>query len=123
MLKTFQTNKIANQQKGAVAILLSVLVLAAVLVMGLTIARVVVSQITMTNQASQSVRAFYAADAGAELCLYQARRLQDPCGTEGGSISGSLTNGATYTAQRFSGTAIRSTGFFKLTNRKVELTW
>jgi uncharacterized protein (UPF0333 family) len=123
MLYFFKKNKTINMQRGAVAILLSVLVLAAVLAMGLTIAKVVVSQISMTDQATQSVRAFYAADAGAELCLYQARRLQNPCATNGGSLSGALTNGATYTAQRFSGTGIRSTGLFRQTNRRVELTW
>lgn len=123
MLKFFQANKIINTQRGAVAILLSVLVLAAVLVMGLTIAGVVVSQIAMTNQATQSVRAFYAADAGAELCLYQARKLQNPCNAEGGSVSGSLANGATYLAQRINGTSIQSTGFYNKTSRKVDLSW
>lgn len=117
----FYKNLVA--QKGATTILLSVLVLGTMLIIGLTISAVMISQIKMTAQAGQSVKAFYAADSGAELCLYQARNLSGPCAGEGGLISGALSNNANYSAQRIDGTTINSTGFFGKTSRRVELTW
>jgi hypothetical protein len=120
-VKIFYKN--LDGQKGATTILLSVLVLAAMLTIGLTISAVMISQIKMTAQAGQSVKAFYAADSGVELCLYQARNLSGACAGEGGSISNTLSNSANYSAQRIDGTTINSTGFFGKTSRRVQLTW
>lgn len=110
-------------QKGATAILLAVLMLSVMLVIGLGVSALITNQLGMSVDAGQSVLSFYAADAGAEACLYQTRHSQNPCANVGGSLSGSLTNGANFTAQRTNNKTIRSTGFFGKTSRRVELTW
>lgn len=112
-----------TKEKGAVAILLSILVLSVLLVIGLTVSLVIINQLGMSTQAAQSVKAFYAADSGAEECFFQARRQQGACSAVGGSLSENLTNGANFMAQRLNETIIQSTGFFGKTSRRVELTW
>lgn len=121
------------QQQGAISILLAVLLLAELSVIGLGIATLTVGQIKMSGQVGQSVVAYYAAEAGAEKCLYQARKGTEGCASVGGQISGNLTGDlseATYEAEGNGevgvypthGT-ITSIGQFESTNRKVELTW
>lgn len=116
-------NKI-NNQKGATAILLAVLVLGTLIIVGMTISTILLRQIGAVAEAGQSVKAFYAADSGAELCLYQARKDLSPCNSPGGTIPKTyLTFGASYTAKRVDGTTIEATGFLGKTSRRVELTW
>lgn len=103
--------------------MLSVLILGVLFLIGITISSLLTSQITMTIQAGQSVKAFYAADAGAELCLYQARQISGACSVEGGSFFGTIDNGATFIAQRIDSTTIHSTGSFGKASRRIELTW
>jgi hypothetical protein len=81
------------------------------------------NQVKMSTDAGQSVLAFYAADAGAELCLYQARQISGACSVEGGSFFGTIDNGATFIAQRIDSTTIHSTGSFGKASRRIELTW
>ncbi len=90
-----------------------------------------VLEIKMTRQISDSIPAFYAADAGAEMCLYYARRggIGNSCFDVGTSITqavdpaGAMGNGSTYSANRYSDTEIDSTGGFLQTNRSVEVYW
>jgi len=105
-------------QKGTTAILLAVLMLSVMLVIGLGISVLIVNQLRMSIDTGQSVLAFYAADAGAERCLCSVRSKG-----YGGCDSGSLSNGASFSAQRINSTTIRSSGFFGATSRKVELSW
>ena len=127
-------------QKGAVSIILAVLLLSISLVIGLGISILMIQQIKMSGQAGRSVVAFYAAEAGAERCLYQTRcveaetptaeciaetgpGLDQGCASIGGGTSGILDSGATYQATRESDTSITSTGQSRETNRKIELNW
>lgn len=114
------------QQKGAAAILLAVLILAVLLAISLGISATLSSQITMMRQTVYSVEAFYAADAGAEQCLYQVRKppQTDTCDTSPSTyINSTLTNGASYKVSREANTTIKSLGSYRGTNRKIELNW
>lgn len=114
-------NLFINHQKGATAILLAVLILSMLLIIGLGVSALIISQIKMSTQAGQSVAAFYAAEAGAERCLYEVRKKgANSC------PSGTLDNNATYsvTAQITGDSGqISSIGRFGQTSRKIELNW
>ena len=104
--------------------LMTILMLSTLLIVGTTIVVVLVNQIKMSSQADQSVMAIFAADAGAENCLYQVRYGSGACAISGAA----LTNGATYDASYalINGNTlsdIKSTGHYSQTNRKIELTW
>jgi hypothetical protein len=87
------------------------------LIIGLGVSALIINQLKMSIDAGQSVLAFYAADAGAERCLYYVRK--------GGAACDSvvLSNGARFEAQRVNSTTIRSLGSFGATSRRVELSW
>ncbi len=101
-----------------------------------------VFEIKMTRDIANSIPAFYAADAGAERCLYQARcGLLSPtltectdqigmsknqgCAVVPGSIAVyGLSNSASVNqALRTAANQITSKGIFSGTNRKVEINW
>ena len=106
-------------QQGAISILLAVLLLAELSVIGLGIATLTVGQIKMSGQVGQSVIAYYAAEAGAERCLYDVRKE--------GAVSCPYTDvplgNAKYSTSYNGSDTITSIGQFESTNRKVELTW
>lgn len=102
-------------EQGATAILLSVLMIGVLLVIGLGVSVLMANQVKMSTDAGQSVLAFYAADAGAERCLMFVRKGGGGCG------SGTLSNGATFSASRPNPSTIISTGSYGSTNRRVEL--
>lgn len=105
-------------QQGAVAIIFSVLLLVVLLVIGLGISAVLLQQVKLSRQTGESVVAFYAADAGAERCLYEVRKnAAVTC------PSGVLDNGASYTVDYNGSDTVTSLGRFRATSREVELTW
>ncbi|MFH0906652.1 MAG: hypothetical protein V1829_00110 [bacterium] len=128
-------------QKGAISILLSILLLSVLLTISLGVSFLLSQQMKMSGQTGQSVIAFYAADAGAEKCLYQTRcvlassptaecitatggGLNEGCASVGGLIPYTyLSSVARYKAERSSANSIISIGEFGDTSRKVELTW
>lgn len=107
-------------QKGAATILLTLLILACLLIIGLGISYSILAQLKMSQRASQAVVAYFAAEAGAEECLFSRESEDDPC-WEG--ISGTLSNGAQYEAKRETENSVHSWGFFKQLSREIELTW
>lgn len=114
-------NSLITNQKGALAILLAALILVISLIVSLGVSALMISQIKMSGQAGQSVLAFYAADAGAERCLYEVRQKE-----ANNCPSGTLDNNATYsTTVSISGESgqITSIGHFGQTSRKIELSW
>lgn len=117
-------NKI-NFEKGAISIILAVLLMSQLLVIGIGMSILIVQQIKMSSQTGLSVIAFYAADAGAEKCLYQARKVTGSgCGLPGGgSITDEVIGQATYTAVFNGSDTITSIGQLKGISRKLELTW
>ena len=113
-------------QRGAIEILLSVLILAVILLIGMGISALTLAQIKMAMQAGQSVQALYAAEAGAEKCLYQTRNTEgeEGCAKVGNTINGALLNDkATYRAKRDEIKKITSSGSFGEVSRKIEITW
>ena len=106
------------QQQGAISIFLAVLLLSELLVIGLGVSFLTVQQMEMSRQVGQSVIAYYAAEAGAEECLYEVRKGTGSC-----PAAGSLDNGANYATTYNGSDTITSIGHFKVTNRIVELTW
>lgn len=67
-----QTHKMIYQkQKGAISLILVILILSVFLVISLAMAVLLLKQITMSIQAGDSVGAYQAADSGIEYALYQ----------------------------------------------------
>lgn len=111
-------NKI--HQKGAISIILALIILSATLVISLGVAGLMIAQSKMAIQASKSIKAFYAADAGAEWCLYQLRKGED-CLLPPGAP---LDNGATWEVAVQDGVkswTIQSTGRYGDTSRRIEV--
>lgn len=120
MIKGNQNKNISK--KGAVTILLSVLLLSILLVIGLGISGLMLYQIKMSGQVGESVVAFYAADSGAERCLYDVRQLSaSSCPYSGVSLD--FDSQATYTTNYNGTNQITSIGQFRGAGRKVELSW
>lgn len=117
--------KLAKNQKGATAILISVVLLSIILAIALSVANIMVAQIRMAGEISNSIPAFYAADAAAEKCLFQIRK------TKGVECDDSLVaktvftldNGATAEGQKTLVNQIQSSGNFGGTKRSAELNW
>ena len=130
-------NRSKKNQCGAVAILFAVLVLGTLLVIGLGIGALMMNQIKTMRTVGFSVEALYAADAGAENCLYQTRKKTgDGCDRdeEKGEEIDELTldNEAHYAVDKYTEDRdgdsipeyyIESLGQFQTTNRKIELGW
>lgn len=112
-----------NNQRGATTILLAFLVMSILLMTALTAAGIMIYQIQMSKEIANSVPAFYAADAGAEKCLYQTRFETGECAVVGGQLSATLDNGAEYSVRRSTDNQIISWGIFGTTKRQVELNW
>lgn len=111
--------------------LFAMFVLAIALGIGLSVSALIINQVKMAVDAGQSVAAFYAADAGAEKCLYQVRTIDPPdgvnypCSVSGGNLSKeTLSNGlTTFEAKRESETSLISTGNHAKTSRSIRLDW
>lgn len=130
-----------KNQKGAATILIAYFILMILLLVSLTAATIIVFEIRMSREIANSIPAFYAADAGAERCLFQTRcavsgspsaeciaevgsGLNGGCASVGNSINFTLDNTAQVTqAKRTLNNQIQSNGLFSGTNRKVELDW
>ncbi len=79
-------------QQGDVPLLVTFLILANLLIIGLGLAAVNFLEIRMSEDEGQSVKAFYAADAGVEWCIYQIWQKGLDC--DSGEVV--LGNGAIY---------------------------
>lgn len=124
MRNRMKKTKNRNAERGATTLIITFFVLTTILMIALTAASVMVFEIRMAKEIGDSIPAFYASDAAAEKCLYQARRLDDDleCNRNVGSTSVTLDNGATATAER-KNTQINASGTFAQTRRSVELDW
>ena len=65
--------KKTNKQLGTVLVL-SIIILSLILLIGLTASKIMVSEIKMTSNTSDSTEAYGAADAGIEYALYQIKQ-------------------------------------------------
>jgi len=123
-----KNNKIKNInfQKGAVSVLFGILLLSILLVISSTMFVLMFQQIKMSGQTGRSVVALYAAEAGAERCLYEVRNnMGTGCDLPGGSIiSGNILNGQASYETTYNGVVeINSIGRFLGTTRKLKLNW
>ena len=112
-----------SKQRGATTILLAMFVMNVILLIALTTATIIMYEVKMVDDLVNSIPAFYAADAGAEKCLYQSRLESGECATAGGVVAGVLSNGAQFSATRAADGKIISWGIYGQTKRQVELTW
>jgi len=108
-------------QKGVISIVLATLILSIISVITFGISALMLQQIKMSKQMGNSVIAFYAAESGAERCLYEARKGSGVCGFI--NISLDFDSNAKYTTTYNGSNEIKSTGEFRNTTRKVELNW
>ncbi|MBU1091326.1 hypothetical protein KKA27_00430 [Patescibacteria group bacterium] len=127
-MKFYRENNL-NSKGGAVSILLSLLVLSGLLIIGSGVSFLMIGQIKMSGEAGRSVVALYAADAGAEECLYQVRTEGVTTGCSGPmqkietTIIGGIGFEASYevTYDDSISPIIKSLGQFGDVNRKLEL--
>ena len=112
-------------QKGAVTVVLTVMILNVLLVIGLGVGVLIFQQIKSSLQAGESVIAFYAAETGAERCLYEIRQNSaDNCPYT--DISLDFDSRAVYTTvydESVSSTTMSSIGQYLNISRKIELNW
>lgn len=116
---------IIKNERGATTILLAFFVMNVLLMMALTAASIMIYQIQMSKEIANSVISFYAADAGAEQCLYQARKGAPGvgCASLGGSVLVNLGNGASGQATLSSSNKINAFGVFGGAKRSVEVSF
>jgi uncharacterized protein (UPF0333 family) len=111
-------------QKGATSILFGLLLLGMLFVISLTISILMLQQVKLSRQSGLSVVAFYAAESGAEKCLFQIKNSTGVGCDNTGQISDILDNLASYEAEYDSvNSKITSSGYFKGANRKIEIDW
>ena len=109
-------------QKGAATIVLTIVILNTVFLISLGISALMISQIETTRQAGTSVVAFYAADAGAEKCLYEVRK-NGASSCPYTDVPLDFNSDATYTTSYDDSRTITSVGEFGGASRKIEVTW
>lgn len=105
--------------KGAAAILLTVLISSVILLIAGGLSFLALNELKLSREIAESIPAFYSAEAGAEECLYKIRKETD-CAA---GSTGVLTSGATWVIGRPSNNILTSFGTFRETNRKIELSW
>ena len=112
-------------QKGAVTVVLTVMILNMLLVIGLGVSVLLFQQVKLSLQVGESVVAFYAAEAGAERCLYEIRQNSaDSCPYT--DVSLDFDSRAVYTTvydESVNSTTMSSIGQYLNISRKIELNW
>ncbi|MDO8524054.1 MAG: pilus assembly PilX N-terminal domain-containing protein [bacterium] len=113
-----------DKQKGVI-LYITLLIVSIFMAIVITLTSISMSQIKISFQAGDSVKAFTAADTGVERVLYNIRNA-DPVDFSDIGIT-SLSNGSSYTADitiNSSTTAtIQSKGVFGKTRRTIEATY
>lgn len=115
-----------KNQKG-VSLYLTIVILSVLMAVILTMIGMAISQIKVIHTLSDSIIAFYAADTGIERVLYAI--FQEGYVASKGecppAYKGTLENGATYEVcvSDKSDSIIFSTGSYKKTKRRIEITF
>ncbi|MFH1392822.1 MAG: hypothetical protein ABIG73_00325 [Patescibacteria group bacterium] len=111
--------KTINKKQSGIALILTIVISSVVLLIAGLIASIVMTQLKLASDISDSTIAIYAADSGVEYKLYQIRKEANTAGTEF-----SLSNGAT-TLVTVSGTlpnlTIKSLGSYLSVKRQFEV--
>ncbi len=119
--------KFANNQRGS-AIMLTIFILSAMMLIVFGGAAVVVSGLKMGGVQSQSTRAYFAAEAGAERLLYDFRKTEafddlSQLGQDNIFGTTTLDTGGSYLVNynHFNPIIFTSIGIYENTRRSVEL--
>ncbi len=107
-------------QKGAVTIVMTILILNIIFVISAGVSALMVSQLKTSRQSGNSVIALYAAEAGVEYILYDVRKNGR---SSAFSVGVNLSNGASFLAEYDGSNTVTSIGTYNGTNRKFEATW
>lgn len=120
-----------EKERGAVAIILTLLIMGITLLIALGLSVIFVNEIKSSGLVGRSAPAFYAADAGAEYGLYQIMKNADY--SSDGEISPEIFSQESFpglsaavswsTVADLSSGWINSSGSYSGTKRKVELSW
>ncbi|MBU1178860.1 hypothetical protein KKB69_00765 [Patescibacteria group bacterium] len=140
-IKNLNQGACPEHSRGAVSIIVSVMLLSILLVVGMGVSALMLGQARMSSQIGDSVVAIYAADAGAERCLYQVFCIQDITPTDeciaevgvgldqgcaGGGIISEIINpslGISYNAEYDGLNTILSEGQYRSATRALELSF
>lgn len=119
----FPTKKNINQEEG-VALILTVIIISAVMMIASMIANIVITQLQLVEDIGSSVSAIYAADSGVECQLYNIRQGESlNCYTAaGGNIT--MFNGAsveTAVSGNPPSYMIESLGSYRSVKRKFQV--
>lgn len=124
MFQFFSYKKISifKKQRGAVSVILSLLILSILLVIGLSISVISLQHLRISAQLGQSVTAYYAAESGIERCLYRIwQQGHSGCSYQNVRLS---EVDASYTVNgTLSDKKIESRGRYQITSRKIEVNW
>ncbi|MFH1979029.1 MAG: hypothetical protein ABII97_01425 [Patescibacteria group bacterium] len=125
-----------TKNKGAVSVIFALILVGLLLLISLGMSVLMLQQLKLSSQEGKSTVAIYAAEAGAERCLYQIRCQDDlivttTCDSEiinscfgGGVISGILEDvDANYAAEYNGSDELNSVGDFQEARRGLELRW
>ncbi len=118
-------NKFFTHKEGS-AFLMSILILFSMIAVVFSVSKMVITSIQTSGIQSQSVIAYFSAEAGAERILYDLRKNFYVIDENSGNFyigDNSLSNEATYQVylKQWSPLTLISIGDFKETKRSVEL--
>lgn len=116
-----------NMEQEGVSLYLTMVILSVLMAVILTMISMAVSQIKVIHTLSDSIIAFYAADSGIERILYAVFQegYEPQKNTCPPAYSSTLENGAFYEVcvSDKSDSTIFSTGTYKKTKRRIEITF
>lgn len=114
-----------SQQKkqGVVSILLSMIILASLLAIGLSTSGWIISSFELSRGTVMSAPAYYAAETGIEALLYDILINENSPAVQTGYLSGTLGNNAALSVDILADSPLRakSTGEFNGNRRSIEI--
>ena len=111
-----------NRNKGAVSIILTIIIMNMLLVISSGIAILIFQQTEGSIESGLSVVAFYAAESGIERCLYDVR-INKLSSCPYANVPLDTYPDAVYTTDFNGSDEINSIGQYKKASRKIEVFW
>ncbi len=115
-----------NKREKGIALLLTMIILSAVMLIAMLIATVVVIQFKLSSDVNYSMITIYAADSGVECQLYKIRQVASlDCYTDGGQLvmSNGATISTTVTGNCLLNCTVKSLGAYKEVKRQFEISF
>jgi Tfp pilus assembly protein PilX len=106
-------------KENGIALLITVVIISAVMLIATLIANIVITQLKLAGDITDSITAIYAADSGVEYKLYQIRKEGNTAG-----IEFSLSNGAAVSVTvsgALPNLTIKSMGSYRSVKRQFEV--